>query len=440
MPQLFASVLFGLFLSFSASTLFGQTDFRQASFGQTDWGPSPRSLESMVAETAWSSASWPTQNLPPSQNLPQRGPLSLTSGYTCLDCDTAPTFSSYDASTGLSTESCDYASESCRPRGLWYASAAGLVMGRNKANRVWTTYENNNNANQLMHTQDVDPNWRGGYELHLGRSVACGAWALDLGYWELDDFQASASQTHANSVSSPLQFNDLEFGVGVPVVDYFDSAQEHRLTRRNRIRNIELNLIEGVRPEHAASRWTFRKMFGVRYFAFDEDLTFASLDLGGVWGGNGGADEAYLEDSTKNDLIGAQIGCQVDRRWRSGVSLFATPKIGIYNNRIENRFQLRRGDGVIAAPSSFSGVAGSYPVESSTNVVSFLSEMNLGVAWRPSAHWSMFGGYRVVVLTGVGLADDQIPQFIVDIPEIAAIESNATLVLQGVFAGISYAR
>jgi hypothetical protein len=38
----------------------------------------------------------------------------------------------------------------------------------------------------------------------------------------------------------------------------------------------------------------------------------------------------------------------------------------------------------------------------------------------------------------VGLADAQIPQYIVDIPEIAHIDSNGDLILHGAFAGLTY--
>lgn len=289
-----------------------------------------------------------------------------------------------------------------------------------------------------MNTADADPDWEGGFETHIGRQFACGAWALDLAYWTIDDLRATASQTHLNSVSTPLLFNDLEFSAGDPVQDYFDSAEEHRLARRNRVHNVELNLIEGDLSCGACSPWRCRKSIGVRYFRFDEDLTLATLDLGGVWGANSGADEVYLEESIENHLVGAQFGCQLDRQWGQQASFVVAPKFGIYNNRIEQRFHLRRGDGVAAMPSAFSGVIGNFPVESSRDVVSFLTELNLGVGWQPTCRCSLFGGYRVVVLTGMGLADSQIPQYIVDIPEIADIDYQDSLILHGAFFGVTY--
>ncbi len=322
-----------------------------------------------------------------------------------------------------------------RPRATWYASAAGLYLTRSEPRRLWTTYENNNNSNQLMNTQDADTDFEGGADLRLGRFLAGNRWALELGYWSINNFEGSASQSHANEVSSPLQFNDLEFAVGDPVVDYFDSAADHRVYRSNELHNLELNLIEGRSSSSGCSPWSHQMLVGVRYFKFDEDLTFDTLNSGGTWGGNGGLDEVRLRDSIQNDLIGAQVGCIFQRQLGCKTRLVVTPKFGIYNNHIENRFDLRRGDGTVAAPSSFSGVTGSYPVESSTDEISFLSEANIGLQYQASCCWSLFGGYRVVAITGMGLADEQIPQFIVDIPEIADIDTNGSLVLHGAYFG-----
>jgi len=47
-------------------------------------------------------------------------------------------------------------------------------------------------------------------------------------------------------------------------------------------------------------------------------------------------------------------------------------------------------------------------------------------------------GYRVVVLTGMGLADNQVPAFLLDTPEIRDIASNANLVLHGGYAGLEF--
>jgi hypothetical protein len=65
-------------------------------------------------------------------------------------------------------------------------------------------------------------------------------------------------------------------------------------------------------------------------------------------------------------------------------------------------------------------------------------QIDVGVDWQLSRNWSARVGYRVVALTGVALADDQFPQYIVDMPEIAHIDSHSSLLLHGAFAGLTY--
>jgi hypothetical protein len=197
-----------------------------------------------------------------------------------------------------------------------------------------------------------------------------------------------------------------------------------------------LNLIEGNIPWSACRKWSHQMLVGVRYFKFDEDLNLATLDAGNSWGANGGANEAYLDTSVENDMVGVQIGCLFQHRIGCRGSFFLTPKFGLYNNHIEHRFHLYRGDGVAAVPSAARGMSGSYPVEADTDVVSFMTEVNVGLQWQVSPRWIVFGGYRVVAISGgVALADNQIPQYIIDTPEIEDIDTNGSLVLQGVFLG-----
>ena len=70
--------------------------------------------------------------------------------------------------------------------------------------------------------------------------------------------------------------------------------------------------------------------------------------------------------------------------------------------------------------------------------MSFLSQIDLGAEWQFTRNLSARAGYRVVAITGTGLADDQFPQYMVDTPEIANIQHCSSLVLHGAFAGLTY--
>ncbi len=356
--------------------------------------------------------------------------------------------------TGGGSQPCD-STQWCNPYddSPWFGSVAALYMGRDEPNRLWTTFETNNNPNQLP--TDAFTQWQVGGEVTFGRYFHCGLFGVAATYWTLDPLTGFSSQSVAGgSVSTPLIVSDIEFA-GVNGTVLFDGAQEHRVWRRDEFHNVEVNLLSGRLAKGAAGRgpcaedygptaygggspWSADWLLGVRYFRFQEDFTFASLDQGYTWGQGGGLYQANLDDTTQNNLIGfqagADLGYQLSPHWR----LFATPKIGIYNNHVQHHFSLYRGDGTVANPTAASGVSGSYPVRSSEDVVSFLTEVNLGVDWQMTRRWSAFLGYRVLFATGIALADNQIPTYVVDIPEIADIDTNGQLVLHGAFAGVRF--
>jgi hypothetical protein len=320
----------------------------------------------------------------------------------------------------------------------WFASANWLIMGRDKSNRVWTTFQADYEPNQLMHSWHTKLEWESGGEVRLGRRFCCDQWGLEAVYWTLNPMTGFASMSHSHGVSTPLRVSEIEFD-GVNGHDLFDGAEEHRLWRRDEFHNVELNLIRYASAFQFGCPWDIRWTGGARFFRFEESLRFGSLDQGYEWGQGGGIHEAYLRDEIKNNLIGVQVGCDARYAAWENIEFFLAPKVGVYNNRIENRFEAYRGDGVDAVPTAASHMTEySYPVVSHTDVFSVLTEVNVGLAWNVTQNWSAQVGYRLMVGTGIGLADHQIPTYIVDVPEIAAINRNGNLLLHGAFAGITY--
>jgi len=341
----------------------------------------------------------------------------------------------YDAT--CAAEEC----ETCVPCGdpCWYASGRWLIMTREKCTRLWTTYESGNEANQLMKSCDAGLRWGNGGEVRFGRRFSAGTWALEGAYWGLEPFVGSSSMTHPNGVSTPLDFASVIYAnpaiVELPVA-LFDGAAEHRLDRQSEVHSLEVDLIR--RGLYCGGRgccdvdWSL----GIRYFRFRDDFRFRSLRGGGSWANP--ADIGIIEDQTINSLIGFQFGCDLNYEFRENLSLLLAPKFGIYGNHMQNRFHAYRADGEAFAPDPLSGVSGSYPVRSNQNVVAFLTQVDLGLDWQINVNWSAFLGYRVVVVADIALADRQVPHYIVDIPEIAAIDYDGELILHGAFAGVTY--
>jgi hypothetical protein len=346
----------------------------------------------------------------------------------------------------------------CGPK-RWFVTARGLMMTRNKANRLWTTYETGNNPNQIPTEPDWD--WRGGAEIRFGRwfGGGCsavsdcsdcytdwcapeicspcdvrGEWALEGVYWSLASFGDYVSRSIAGgTVSTPLLVDEVFFGVDDPGTNYFDNAREHRVRRKSELHNVEINVLAG-QPLLARGALDVQWSVGVRYFRFADELTFGSVQNGWAWGSEGGIHEAYLRDRITNNLVGGQFGFNASYLLGFNLRLFLNPSFGIYGNHIKNRFELYRGDGAVATTNPYMGT---YPVNSSDNVVSFLTQIDVGLDWQFSPNWSANIGYRVVAISGIGLADEQIPVRVNDIPDIAEIDYNGNLILHGAFAGLT---
>ena len=325
------------------------------------------------------------------------------------------------------------APETCCP---WYGSAYALYMGRNAANRLWTTALNEVN----LQNSDMSLSWRWGGEIRFGRRFCCDQWALEATYWTLDAFEGRSSVAAAGLIT-PLDFTlatrAVTFG-GVLATNWFDGADEHRLRRYNEFHNVELNLIRNRVFMTSQLPWDVDWSVGVRFFRFEENLVFSSLRGGGSWAVP--ADAAYLDDQITNNLIGLQFGFDANYYFRPAWRFFFTPKFGIYNNAINHDFRLYLGDGTngdVRDPAT-GAILDTFPARSSTNTVSFLTQVDLGTEWQFAPQWSARMGYRVVVVTGVGLADNQIPPFITDVHEIVSIETNGELILHGAFFGLTY--
>jgi hypothetical protein len=316
----------------------------------------------------------------------------------------------------------------------WYASVSALVMSRDEPNRLWTTYQSGNEPNQIPLVTPFE--WRWGGEIRFGRRFCCcGSWAVEAAYWTLDPLDSYATVTDPSGVSTTLTVGNVFFG-GYPATQWFDHALEHRLQRRDEVHSIEVSLIRYRVFSTAELPWEVSWSLGARFFRFEEGLTFSSVADPANLGDPSMNAEAFLDDHITNNLVGFQFGFDADYYLSPNWRVFAAPKFGIYNNHIEHRFQAYLGDGTGATQNEYPGMT--YPVNSTKDVVSFLTQIDLGLEWQFAPRWNARIGYRLVAVTGVGLADNQIPQYIVDIPELANIDSNGDLILHGAFVGLTY--
>jgi len=336
----------------------------------------------------------------------------------------------------------DGAAAGCCP---WFASVAGLALSRNEPNRF---YWSANAADASEQDGLVYQSWSGGVEVRFGRRFCCsaegsclaGTWALEGAYWTvINGFEGERVVRFPGGVVTPIMLNSVQFYNTVAdqpmATDIIDGAVEHRIRRRDEIHSVEINLIREGMLCDPCNPLDVNWGIGVRYFRFDERVLFAALH-GGSWGADP-TEEAYINIRDENNLIGLQFTVDLNYYLHPNWRVFFTPRVGIYENHIEQNFQVYRGDGVVGR-STDPNVPGRFPIRSRGDAVSFLTQLDVGVNWRFARNWGAAIGYRAVVATGIGLADNQVPPWLVDLPEIAHIDYNGELILHGAFASVTY--
>jgi hypothetical protein len=365
----------------------------------------------------------------------------------------APNAYEQAASLGCESGDCGVCMSSCGPN--WYGYVGGLIMTRDRANKFWTTFETGNNANQLMYFDNVD--WGGGFETTVGFAWSgcdaggcgdmgcnsCGSCnsgsyrhGIEFTYWGLYDLEGEDSRrSETNSLSTPIDLGFVDIPTpGLPASVFFDNAREHRVRRENEFHNVEINLLDFSTPA-VCHGLQYNWLIGARYFKFDEFLQFGSVSGGNEFGSAGGINEAYLDTDVENNLIGAQIGGRADWRLNPRWRVFAGTKLGVFANDINYDARLYRGDGALA---TFSSTGNTFDLHAHETDVSMLAQIDLGLSWDFTQHWSATVGYRAVGITGLALADDQIPAFLAAEQDWTDIDSNGSMILHGGFAGLEF--
>lgn len=337
----------------------------------------------------------------------------------------------------------------------WFGAIGGLVMTRNRANPYWTTYETNNNPNQLMNTQNARADWVGGGQITVGygfagAAPACGDCCNPCGscspcggcygpgilftYWGLGQMDGfSEINDPNNNLSTPINLGFVDIGAN-PASYYFDNAASHRQWRNDRVNNFEINVIQG--PAFNYGRVTVLGLLGFRYFRFDERFTFGSLAGGFDWGDNGGNEEAYLRFRTVNNLYGAQIGALLNYAVCPRMGVFFIPKVGIFGNQMNSRVQLQSGSGITGTindpgPQPFA-------IYGHKSDVSMLAELDTGLNFQILPGLWGFVGYRVLGINNVALADNQFLPYLADAQGYREIKQSGSLILHGGFAGLAF--
>ena len=329
--------------------------------------------------------------------------------------------------------------EGCGAAGCpWYVSLNALVMTRNSPNALVTSKQANN-CNDRFAFDDFD--WRWGGELTFGRHFFCGCdeWSLEATYWSLDEFNATRCPNFAGPYNSPLKMDWTNVGdTGTLADEWFNNSPDHQVRRTDEVQNVEINLLRNHFCVGCGQPWNVDLLAGFRFFRFRDQLEFDSqhCDDGGAYA----LDWIHLHDDVNNNLWGGQIGCNLNYcvcpRW----SVFVTPKVGLYDDYTTLHYNLfatgPNGQCWQASSPTYPGV--NYPVCRSTNSFAVMTQIDVGTTWAVTPCLGLTIGYRLVAVTGIALADNQVPTDANDTVAISQIDKNGSLILHGAFAGLTY--
>jgi energy-converting hydrogenase Eha subunit A len=330
---------------------------------------------------------------------------------------------------------------------LWYSSFSVLVLNRSAPRRVWTSSEQfPNEAIQLGNT-DIPTAWSWGGEVQLGRRFCCDCtpYAIEATFWTTTAITGSETTTSSlgagTLIGTPLQTDNINFnlpgGLIVPATTIFNNASSSTVSRRDEFYDFEINLVREKLGVACNSPWEIGWSLGVRYFRFQESLSVSAITPTTII--SGGAD-AYFNDTVSNNLVGPQIGFDLAYNIGCNARLFISPKFGVYGNCVDSNFNAAGRQGTGAYVNGTNTITGypNFPAHGTNTGVAFLTQIDLGMDWQFTRNWSAKVGYRVVAITGMGLADDEYPQYLCDTPEMQNPQHESSLVLHGVFAGLTY--
>lgn len=386
---------------------------------------------------AYQAPAWTAQHS--EESLPTPAPLPQQS---TVDADEVVEGSIYgdqpwvDSSGSCSSGCCDDYGMSCTSTccGMgncfgsycptFYGSVGWITMTRNHANPLSVAFDAMDDTSCLMHTGDTNMFYQNGGEVTVGYRMGC-VHGIEATYWTLNPFHGEKTISDAaGQINSSFDFRTLELN-GNPVNGWFDNAMAQRIRRRDEFHNLEINYVHANLIGNPCSRFQFDWLAGARWFKFDENFLYSTTDTSTSFGVDE-ANEVNYSIETQNNLIGVQTGFRGRLCIWRGLSVYTNSKFGVYNNCMTQRSSIYDGVGTYV-----------YDIRSNKNDVSLLGELDLGARYQFNCNWGVYLGYRVVGVTGIALTENQIPQFMDDLADVARIDSNGDMILHGAMAGIT---
>ena len=351
----------------------------------------------------------------------------------------------------------------------------------------------------VVNLRDLDDNLHGGAEVRLGSTFAsrgcgpgsgCGAeLAWEGAYWGLVEdavsVQVTDLTTDANRLYGMIDFWGLEADMGAgyrPIKHYFDygppttdntvggDIEIRSLTARSSfsVQNLEVNLLRlpilsggaacggssggcggggcdsgccgtggcgagGGSCCCGGQRFSVTTLIGARYLRLDDDFSFTS-----VWENVGVSATGFAtyDVQADNHLVGGHLG--FNGIYRVGCSgrwaLHCNSSVGVFGNHME--VSQRFGLPLAGNARYVNNGAANFDITAEDDDVAVIGELRVGTSYQYSCNWRLFGGYRVMGISGVALSFDQIPTAFMSPAQTGYVASTGSIFMHGLQAGV----
>lgn len=382
------------------------------------------------------------------QYAPMNGPISsgpIGANYAPIHGSDSYSYGNSGGACGPTYTAPAFLNAPAASSGFGVAAAA---IGNSSVNRVVgvrglffdRSYDNNrllsyNPAGTEIFTNTADISTMAGVETFL-TSRNCDGTGWELRYWGLFPSEADVTLAGASVTTALDGFQYLTHGPsGATVLDIYNAADTHRVYRDNEIHNLELNFLKngGCFTNRRGKQVNFELLGGLRWFQFDETFRYSAF---GTFGGY--PTDLNYELDVENTLLGLQMGARTETCLTNKLRVSATSKVGVFNNNINMRQSIFDENGIYPTINTGVYTNTDYNFQSSENDFALLGELDFGLIYQLSCKSRLTVGYRALGVSGIALADDQIPNDFRDIRDIQQINSGGSLILHGAYAGLEW--
>lgn len=416
--------------------------------------PSAYNTEPPYPRIAPANYSWAQEQISPSGQAPQPfmpQPTGLTNDYQ------QAMKQSWD--NACCADSCCQDVLRCRPCPKFAVWGGGLIMDRSNQSDIAMSRDVDSRQT-LLGTGDADQPWSGGFEVGAAWIMPNCCNAIAFNFWGLYPGMPDGY------LSAPDQPGGVEPAMrGLDELDYFDgttthnvhdlmttTAGAHYIQSTYAFNSLELNFLGNTQawglvpfgtggncngcnacgPGCLQMGW----LAGFRYFQFDERSCLHTDADDDTIGEPGDINELVHFMNTQNSLWGFQMGGQGAWYVTNCFSFYGNGRFGVFNNHVTSE-QFIRGDAGNAYINSGAFTGTQYSVSNSRNVLAGMGQIELGARYQMGNHWSMYGGYRVVGLSGVATAPSQISGNFSD--PVTTVNASDSVLLHGAILGAQYA-